>query len=890
MLFLLELVDMTVMKQTSIDRIMLLLPNKIDQRAWLLAVLVLCSTLGVFSQPTNFNRKEITKTYLEEHDATDPAGRVKIDFARQEQVGEWIRIKNWNEGTCVVAESDSIVWVGTTVGLLRWNVSMKTYQKFDESNGLPFTNINALAIDRSKHLWIATNLGIVEYANGVFKTFNYLNANLPNTSFIHLAIDSKNKIYVAYDWYIASNTIYYGGGIAMFDSTSWSYINIPNSNGTFGPTAICVYHDTVWIGATDNFYFLDNNSVVPVPRWNSAGALSIAVDYQDSLWVQSARQRMLKYVSGNWQVIIDADSEHYYCRDIWNDPRGGLWLSMGDLWGAGVGPYRLDIDLRRQGFDCNWNLPKGVCPVFDIPGQFYAHHALSANSQFFASKGSINYLGQVRQGGLFKFNGSSWEVFQLSFSLQANMVYGLGCGLSGELYVSTSLFTQKTDGQTWETIGELTTGILNENKEFRFAPNCSLFTNHDQLYSYVTGLDFDGYGNLWTAYGTIKKYSWPSLSSMEYSDSIMGIQPPPGHYITPFWDVSTDKNEHIWSAAEGYGGVMYDLTNWHIIPSSDTTLPNYSYDLVFADSKNRKWFATNQISPNYGFSMYDGTQWRTYYSPQSYSISYVYQITEDHFGNIWLATKGGLLKFDGSSFFVFNRDNSPLEGAISSVIVDLRGNIWIGTNSGLYVYNPSVTIELGPYSFTSPVDSLSISNTGKFAKAEFIPLLSLTSPVKYILERGHGTHKFWAVAESDSFSTNPARITIIDSSILIDTCYYRIKEVSFDGKVRYSSSVQFNGGTVGVSLQQPIAFRVSHNYPNPFNPSTTIKYQVPTQAHVTLKIFDVLGREVATLVNGVEEPGYKSVTFSAHNLASGVYYYRLQSGSYVETKKLVMLR
>jgi|GEM_PF-220399 len=88
----------------------------------------------------------------------------------------------------------------------------------------------------------------------------------------------------------------------------------------------------------------------------------------------------------------------------------------------------------------------------------------------------------------------------------------------------------------------------------------------------------------------------------------------------------------------------------------------------------------------------------------------------------------------------------------------------------------------------------------------------------------------------------------------------------------------------------PAAFALDQNYPNPFNPSTTIKYQLPEKSHVTLRIYDVVGREVATLVNGIEDSGYKSVRLDANNLASGIYIYRLQAGNFTMSKKLLLLK
>ena len=88
----------------------------------------------------------------------------------------------------------------------------------------------------------------------------------------------------------------------------------------------------------------------------------------------------------------------------------------------------------------------------------------------------------------------------------------------------------------------------------------------------------------------------------------------------------------------------------------------------------------------------------------------------------------------------------------------------------------------------------------------------------------------------------------------------------------------------------PMNNEMSQNYPNPFNPSTTISYRLSTPSEVRLRIFDALGREVATLVDGVVQPGINTVVFDAHNLAGGIYYYRLQTRTYVETKKLILLK
>ncbi len=88
----------------------------------------------------------------------------------------------------------------------------------------------------------------------------------------------------------------------------------------------------------------------------------------------------------------------------------------------------------------------------------------------------------------------------------------------------------------------------------------------------------------------------------------------------------------------------------------------------------------------------------------------------------------------------------------------------------------------------------------------------------------------------------------------------------------------------------PRSFGLSQNYPNPFNPSTTIRFELQTRLVVTLKVYDVLGRQIGILVNRPENVGVHSVTFYGSNLPSGVYFYRLEAGTYHDTKKLLLLK
>ncbi|MBE2190140.1 MAG: T9SS type A sorting domain-containing protein, partial [Candidatus Kapabacteria bacterium] len=109
---------------------------------------------------------------------------------------------------------------------------------------------------------------------------------------------------------------------------------------------------------------------------------------------------------------------------------------------------------------------------------------------------------------------------------------------------------------------------------------------------------------------------------------------------------------------------------------------------------------------------------------------------------------------------------------------------------------------------------------------------------------------------------------------------YRLKQIDFNGNYEYHNL------TSDVNVGTPTKFSLSQNYPNPFNPTTNLEFGISELGFVSLKVFDVSGKEVATLVNETRPAGYYNVNFNATSLPSGVYYYRLESNGVSKVMKM----
>jgi hypothetical protein len=150
------------------------------------------------------------------------------------------------------------------------------------------------------------------------------------------------------------------------------------------------------------------------------------------------------------------------------------------------------------------------------------------------------------------------------------------------------------------------------------------------------------------------------------------------------------------------------------------------------------------------------------------------------------------------------------------------------------------------------------------------------------IERKMANSSTWLIVER-LYAEDKEEFTFNDNNLPGQKYYFRIKSVFKNDTYSYSEEME-------AELNNPSGFSLDQNYPNPFNPETTIKYTIPSAGHVDLRIYNLLGQELHTLVSEYKDAGDYTVNFSANDLNSGVYIYSLVSGENVFTRKMTFLK
>ncbi len=350
--------------------------------------------------------------------------------------------------------------------------------------------------------------------------------------------------------------------------------------------------------------------------------------------------------------------------------------------------------------------------------------------------------------------------------------------------------------------------------------------------------------------------------------------------------------------------------------------------------------------------------WVRYYGGPGGLVDRPTGMTIDSIGNIYITgsssgiagyTDYATIKYNsnGDELWIQNYNAADLEDVSAAIAVDESGNIYVtGTSWDNFNYGGSVTIKYSqsvtPYATNTQIPDLGIGSTTSFGNTllTFIGDVTVSDSVTiyYYLEPvvpGElpsgiiwiGNY-FWRVVNSGLVFTN-GHLRISTEDLVGVTvggcgaCLVWLKRSNsgdpwqnlggiFDGTLEsgyLTSNIPFDsfsefaiGSTEDPTFlesenSKPETFMLGQNYPNPFNPSTTINFSVPTPEFVTLKVYDVLGNEVATLLNEEKPEGSYEVVFDSHSglsgikvLTSGIYFYKLQAGSFVETRKMILLK
>ena len=153
------------------------------------------------------------------------------------------------------------------------------------------------------------------------------------------------------------------------------------------------------------------------------------------------------------------------------------------------------------------------------------------------------------------------------------------------------------------------------------------------------------------------------------------------------------------------------------------------------------------------------------------------------------------------------------------------------------------------------------------------------------VQRKFGSNDFVTIGsvKGNGTTTSLNNYTYVDKLTDAGKYFYRLKQIDYGGKYEYSQVVEVNWSPF-------TTYKLEQNYPNPFNPTTTIGFGIMEKENVRLSLLNILGEEIRVLLNEEREAGYHSIDFDGRDLPSGVYFYQLWTGSFIETRKMILLR
>jgi photosystem II stability/assembly factor-like uncharacterized protein len=368
-------------------------------------------------------------------------------------------------------------------------------------------------------------------------------------------------------------------------------------------------------------------------------------------------------------------------------------------------------------------------------------------------------------------------------------------------------------------------------------------------------------------------------------------------YIVGNWGVLLKTTNGGWSWTSKTSGTNNHLTSVVFVNPTNATIIGTQGIILRSTDGGQTWFSQPSGTQNtlFDISFADGNNgwiigaggtilrttdggenWFTQVSGTTnnlYGVSFTHEnigTVVGQYGLILRTTNGGLDWITQTSGITNNLWEVYFTDSLTGTAVGSSGNI-------LRTIDGGVPVEL--ISFKAKVNESSIEinwSTATETNNSGFEILRFTQNVndewnKIGFVPGHGT------------TTETQHYSFIDNDVKPGKYQYKLKQIDYDGTFEYSQIVE-------VEIPFVNEFSLSQNYPNPFNPTTNLQYAIGSRQFITLKVYDILGREIATLVNDEKPAGEYEVEFDGAGLPSGIYFYQLKAGEYIETRKMILLK
>ncbi|MCF6269353.1 MAG: YCF48-related protein [Melioribacteraceae bacterium] len=217
------------------------------------------------------------------------------------------------------------------------------------------------------------------------------------------------------------------------------------------------------------------------------------------------------------------------------------------------------------------------------------------------------------------------------------------------------------------------------------------------------------------------------------------------------------------------------------------------------------------------------------------------------------------------------------------------GVLYRNNGVGGPIFGSPLAVAFGDDNSALPVELTSFYAASTSSKTVVLNWTTATEVNNYgfsVLRLRSATENEWekiGFVEGHGNSNSPKDYSFVDSNPRSGKSLYRLKQIDIDGAFEYSETISVEINILGKYI-------LEQNYPNPFNPTTNINFSIPVTGHVKLTVYNTIGQRVATLVNGIKNAGYHNISFNAANLISGIYFYKLESGDFVQVEKMMLLK